>query len=256
MPTPLSVHLLPRLLDEHQLPGATAIVIDVLRASTTIVHALAAGARRVIPCREVDEARSIASALPPGEAVLGGERGGVRIEGFDLGNSPSEFTPPSVGGKMLVFTTTNGTQALAVCRQASRVVIGAVVNAAAVVRAVEPGVPLHLVCAGTRGEITREDTLLAGYLVDRLLARETNEYRLNDSAAIAHQVWRAALGDVAETTNRRVIQGRWTAALAHSQGGRNLTALGLQADIADAAKLDRFDLVPTLDPNDGNLGLP
>src|SRR5262245_57387196 len=109
---PLNVHLLPELTTPEALTGGVVVVIDVLRATTTITTALAAGARRVIPCLDVADARAAAANSPEGECVLGGERQGLRIEGFDLGNSPNEYTPASVGGKTLVFSTTNGTKAM------------------------------------------------------------------------------------------------------------------------------------------------
>src|SRR5260221_9549559 len=99
MPGRLFAHFLPVLLHPDELRDATAVVIDLLRASTTICHALAAGAREVIPCLEVDDARRIAADLAASTPVLGGERDGVQIEGFDLGNSPEEYQPDTVGGR-------------------------------------------------------------------------------------------------------------------------------------------------------------
>src|SRR5438067_13583166 len=99
----LDVYLLPDLVESAALAGEMVVVIDVLRATTTIIHALAAGAREVVPCLEIDEARGVAGRLGKA-AVLGGERGGVAIAGFDLGNSPAEYTRERVGGKTVVFT--------------------------------------------------------------------------------------------------------------------------------------------------------
>src|SRR5262245_9024917 len=112
MPRRVYVHLAPELFQSGDLHDGVAVVIDVLRASTTIVQALAAGALAVIPCSEVDEAERLAARFRPGTALLGGERKGVRIAGFDLGNSPGEYTPAVLRGKTLIFTTTNGTRAL------------------------------------------------------------------------------------------------------------------------------------------------
>src|SRR5947208_10202296 len=121
MSRPIVAHLLPGLLEPPELRGGVAVVIDVLRATSTIVHALAAGAQALIPCCEIDEARRIAATFPPGTALLGGERRGVMIPGFDLGNSPGDYTAEVVGGKIVVFTTTNGTGALFRAREARRV---------------------------------------------------------------------------------------------------------------------------------------
>ena len=132
------------------LDSAVAVVIDVLRASTTVVHALASGAQAVIPCETIDEAREQSTRRSSGTVLLGGERGGERIDGFDLGNSPLEFTPEAVAGKTIVFTTTNGTKALKQCASADRVLIGTFVNRAALLRVLQAdGRPIHLVCAGT-----------------------------------------------------------------------------------------------------------
>src|SRR3954454_8565361 len=128
------VHLLPSLTPESGLRGGVAVVIDVLRATTMIVHALVAGCTEVIPVSEVEEARQIAAALPVGSALLAGERQGVPIDGFDLGNSPDECTSARCRGKTMVITTTNGTRALLACGDADRVFLGAFVNFAATCR--------------------------------------------------------------------------------------------------------------------------
>jgi 2-phosphosulfolactate phosphatase len=244
----LAVHFLPDLANPNELAGGTAVVIDVLRATTTIVHALASGAREVIPCLEVEEACSSAVRFPAGEAVLGGERDGVRIEGFELGNSPSEYTRESVGSRTLVFTTTNGTRALHRCRQAARVLIGAFVNYPAVCRALlEDQRPVHLVCAGTRGEITREDVLLAGAIVDWLLIERPSDFELNDQAVIAGGTLRAGVPELAHAADPPHATPALVDALRNSQGGRNLISLGLDRDIEAAAQLDRFNGVPELE---------
>src|SRR4051794_9488006 len=111
-PLSVSVHLLPELIPPGTLAGGVAVVVDALRATTVMIHALAAGCAVILPCREVDEARHLAAGLPPGSALLAGERQGLPIAGFDLGNSPSAFTPALCRGKTLVMTTTNGTRAI------------------------------------------------------------------------------------------------------------------------------------------------
>ena len=161
MLTSLAVHFLPVLVTPEELAAGDVVMIDVLRASTTITQALVSKATAVIPCREVEEARQTAGGLPPKTAVLGGERGGLPIPGFDIGNSPAEYTPATVQGKLVVFTTTNGTLALLQCRAAARVLIGSFVNLSAVIDKLNGDRPIHLLCAGTRGRITREDVLSA-----------------------------------------------------------------------------------------------
>lgn len=243
MPTSLAAHLLPSLVTPEELAGGDVVVIDVLRASTTITHALAAGAECVIPCQEVEEAQQTAAAMPSGTVITGGERGGLPIEGFTYGNSPEEYREATCRGKTVVFTTTNGTLAMMRCRQAARVLIGAFVNLTAVVQRLTGERPIHLLCAGTRGRITREDVLFAGALAKRLLqSGVADDASLNDPARIALECWQA--------TSRGAVQisaADLAAALRLTQGGRNLISIGLEKDIEVVAKIDRFAILPELD---------
>jgi 2-phosphosulfolactate phosphatase len=244
----LDVYLLPDLVEPGALAGKTVVVIDVLRATTTIIHALAAGAREVVPCLEVDEARQVAARLG-GEAVLGGERGGVAIAGFDLGNSPAEYTRERVGGKTVVLTTTNGTRAMQRCKLAGRLLLGAFANFSAVCRELAASDQVALVCAGTDGHVTREDTLLAGAIVDDLLRSRaicgtagqasSGTLQLNDQALLAADAW--------QTSVRLMTDRPLGMMLRESRGGRNLIDTGQENDIDLAAQIDRFDIVPELD---------
>lgn len=238
------VHLLPNLFEPGDLRGGTAVVIDVLRASTTILHALAAGASCVIPCAEIEEARHTAARFPADQILLGGERGGRPIDGFDLGNSPLDYAPDRVRGRTVVFTTTNGTRALKRCDEADRVLIAAFNNLRAVVReVVETNRPVHLVCAGTDGAITAEDVLCAGALAAELQDRLGVEEWSDDPARIAVDFSEAHAEN--QTGLRQALQA--------SRGGRNLRSLGDEADIDRAAQRDRFDFVPVYDPATGRI---
>src|SRR5262245_53129124 len=119
----VQVHLLPSLVPAGRLAGGLAVVIDVLRATTTIIHALAAGCSAVIPAAEVEEARERAGRMLAGKVLLGGERDGRPLPGFDRGNSPLEYTPAACRGTTLVLTTTNGTRALLRAAEAERVLV-------------------------------------------------------------------------------------------------------------------------------------
>ncbi len=244
MPALLHAHFLPQLVDPAQLRDAAVVVIDVLRASTVICHALSAGAREVVPCLEIDDARIAAAALPPGSVVLGGERGGLPIDGFDLGNSPGEYTRATVAGRTIVLTTTNGTRALQHARLARQVWIAALVNLGAAGRALRvhaADLDVHLLCAGTCGQITAEDVLAAGGLADRLL-QEPDLWRPgNDQLRIAVALWRS-LGTVAMQPGALARYLR-----DNTQGGRNVAALGLSADLDAAAAVDTLDVTPRLD---------
>ncbi len=249
----LRVHYLPQLVAEADLAGSTCVVVDVLRATTTMVYALAAGASSVLPCLTIDDARNRAARLPAEQAVLGGERGGVRIPGFALGNSPAEYTPETVAGKTIVLTTTNGTRALLHCHQSAEVWIGAFVNLSAVCAALSRRQKVDLLCAGTDGEITREDVLFAGAVAEHLATG--NQWQLNDQAALARDAWLQVADSAAAD-----LKPRLDSAMRASKGGRNLMALNMGEDIELAADVDRFALVPQYHAAagriEGSQGLP
>lgn len=252
----LNVYAMPSLVTPEELVDATVVVIDVLRASTTIVHAIDAGAVEVIPCLEVEEARQKAQQYELGDVVLGGERGGLPIEGFDLGNSPSHYTPYRVAGKTLLFTTSNGTRAIMQCHLARRVLIGALVNATAVAEHLVSEDRVAILCAGTEGSIGRDDVLCAGLLVDWLQRRGGLMVELNAQALTARENWTSTFA-VPYTTGAEPFPTDLLAReLLKSPGGQKLAALGLAEDIEAAAQLDRFPIVPELDPATFRITLP
>ncbi len=248
MPPHLNVYALPKFADPDALAGGRVVVIDVLRASTTIIYALQAGAKAVIPCQEIEEARRIAAGFSPNEKILGGERGGVPIEGFDLGNSPDEYTPQRVRGKTVVFTTTNGTRALLHAKRAKQIVIGAFVDATAVVQHLKGQEDVHLLCAGTDGQPTDEDIMLAGMLVEKLQRQGGGQYKLNDEAIAACDLWRHTLELIQTPMTEPPGPEPLAKILRHSLGGKNLVSLGMDRDILAAARIDRFAVVPRFDP--------
>ncbi|MFN4258412.1 MAG: 2-phosphosulfolactate phosphatase [Gemmataceae bacterium] len=228
----VQVHLVPELAPVARLAGGLAVVIDVLRASTTIIYALAAGCADVHPCAEVEEAKEVAGRMRMGRVLLGGERGGVPLPGFDLGNSPGEYSASVCKGRTVVLTTTNGTRALARAAAAERVLVAGFVNYSAVCEQLRQDKrPLHIICAGQEGAIALEDALLAGAFVDFLC--EIEEVCLNDGARLAWDCFE---------NHGRVLSG----ALEVSQSGVKLRQLGYGADIEAAAQIDQFHIVPEL----------
>jgi 2-phosphosulfolactate phosphatase len=224
------VHLLPAEVSAGSLRGGVAVVVDVLRASTTMIHALAAGCREIRPCATVREARQLAATFPPGQVLLGGERGGRPLPGFDLGNSPAEYTPERCRDRILILTTSNGTRALLHAQQAAEVLLAGFVNLHAVCACLaHERRCLHVLCAGTEGEVALEDVLLAGALVEELCRR--GAVRGNDSARLAQAAYAQE-------------RHRLRAALEDSQGGRILRRLGYDEDIRAAARIDAVPVVP------------
>jgi 2-phosphosulfolactate phosphatase len=211
------------------LAGATVVVLDVVRASTTIVTALAGGARAVVPVGSPAEARARARAWEDGPVLVGGERGGSPPPGFDCGNSPAEYTRERVAGRTVIFTTTNGTRALLAVEGARRVSVGGFVNAAGVARwaAAEPDDVL-LVCAGERGRFCLEDAVCAGLLVARL---EEAHGALSDSARAARALWARYAGDL-------------PAMLEDAAWAQALVAQGRGSDLPLCVALDVHHVVP------------
>lgn len=256
MPRHVFVHSLPAFVGPDRFAGAAVVVIDVLRASTTIVHALEAGAREIVPCLEVDDARQFARSTPGDDVLLGGEREGLPIEGFDLGNSPDEYTRDRVVGKTIAFTTTNGTRAIRHARMAARLFIGAFVNAEAVVNRLLGEDEVHLLCAGTRGEVGEDDVLLAGLLVERFQRQTGDCAELNAQALTAREFWTHAFALPQAVGAEPLPAERLAARLRRSPAAKRLIALGLEADILAAAELDRFHGVPVVDPSSLRIRLP
>jgi 2-phosphosulfolactate phosphatase len=228
----VQVHLLPNLVPAGGLRGATAVAIDVLRSTRTMITALVAGCTDIRPCGTVEEARELAGGLRAGRAILGGEKHNLRIEGFDLGNSPLEYTAEACQGKTLVITTSNGVHAVLRAVEAERVLVAGFVKFSAVCEELRQDPrPIHILCAGTDGAVTLEDTLLAGALVDYL--SQKFDARLNDSARLA---W-----DGFKQRGSCLL-----AALQMSDGAQGLYEHDHGRDIEFAAEVDRFHLVPEL----------
>jgi 2-phosphosulfolactate phosphatase len=249
----LAVHELPKFVTQQELAGTAVVVIDLLRASTTICTALANGATEVWPFLEVEETQQAIKKLRRSAVLLGGERNGRLIAGFDLGNSPAEYTPSRVAGKQILFTTTNGTRALQHARLAMRVVIGAMVNLSPVAKSIRDEPNVHILCAGTGGKVTREDILAAGALVDRLVT-DTKDWRLSEPAAAALGRWRE-LKHAARTAERSLSE-QLAEELRQTPGGVNLLAIGHGPDLALCAQIDTLSVVPQFNPAMGSIALP
>ena len=250
----LNLYSLPAKVPETELAGSTVVMIDLLRASTTICQALASGATEVVPFLEVAEAMSAAAAGDRSTIVLGGERGGRRIEGFDLGNSPAEYTPDAVGGRRVFITTTNGTRALGHARLAERVVVGAIVNLAAVAATVQGAARVDILCAGTAGRESRDDLLAAGALVDTLCAAAAGGWKPNDAADAARHEWQSLVAAVHAAG--RSVSEQLAVELRTTPGGRNLLAIGMDHDLVACAAIDSLHVVPELDAHNWRITLP
>jgi len=215
-----------------RLPGASALVIDVLRASTSIITALGNGADAVVPVETVDDARARRSGLGP-TALLAGERNSDPPEGFDFGNSPREFTAERVRGRTIVLTTSNGTRALLAARPAAAVAVAAFINAgAAAAWARGRRGDIVLICSGSLGALSLEDQACAGWLTEVLAVAEPDA-KLTDVAREARGVARTYGKDLDRL-------GR------DSRHARQLVAKGHGDDVGVCLSLDTSVVVPTL----------
>lgn len=210
-----------RALPADQLREATAVVIDVIRATSTITMALAQGATGVQPVADVADAFALKARNP--EAVLAGERGGEPLPGFDLGNSPQDFTRKRIKRRRVILTTTNGTQALAACVGARHVVAACLLNLDAVAaRLRELGPPWIVLCAGGNGHFGVDDAIVAGALAEAL----------EQDHAFVHLY--------------RSVKKNLTEALLGCEAGRELARVGLEKDVPFCAQISRLSIVPTL----------
>ena len=230
-----------RTLGERDLSRTTCVVFDILRATSTIVTALAAGSKGILPVSEIAEALAWRARQP--EVLLAGERDGLRIGSvltggveFDLGNSPREFLPAVVAGRLIVTTTTNGTRALRACAGAEEIMVGSFLNLSATIQQLAQRTREHicLVCAGTGEDAALEDTLAAGAVCEKL-ASVVPTAHLEDSARIARGAFLHARNDLAD-------------ALGQARNARRLLRLPeLRDDVEFCVRQDVFDFAAASD---------
>ncbi|HEX6107173.1 MAG TPA: 2-phosphosulfolactate phosphatase [Gemmatimonadales bacterium] len=231
----LDVVFTPAGLTSMEVQGRTAFVIDILRATTAMCAAMSHGAKAIIPVASTEEALRLAQTIGSADLLLAGERNCVRIAGFNLGNSPLEMTEPVVRGKTIIVTTTNGTKALLACQGAAGVYPCAAANLSLAVEkareALERDGDLLVVCAGRNGAFSLDDAYCAGRLVTTLLESRRPRRGMNDGAIAAVDLVRR-YGD------------NWERPLARSRAGRELIRLGFRDDVADAARVDGYPVLP------------
>ena len=230
---------LPSQLADYKISDSTVVIIDILRASTTICTALDNGAKQIFPCLEVLETKALRSENQVD--FCGGERGGIKIEGFDFGNSPANYDSNSVNQKSIAFTTTNGTKALNESFSAKQILIGSFVNLGVLCAFIKSKSidSIMLVCAGTDNVESDEDILFAGALAGRLLIDQEFKTKLDRRTEIAIQKFESQVGDCFDFDHEKLHE-----ALRNSQGGKNLIALGYDSDIKLASSPNSHPVIP------------
>lgn len=229
----LGVFMSPGEVASGDVQGHVVAVVDVLRASTTIAVALTNGARTVVPMEDVDEAITRSREFERSQVLLAGERKMVTIPGFDMGNSPLEFTEEAVSGRTILITTTNGTRALLALHGALDIVVASYVNHAAVsamLRAAAGSNDISIVCAGTEGHFSLEDAACAGRYV-RSISQRGSSVTLNDAARAC-----------------ALIDGKYgdniTKIFTDSSHGQALAEAGFGDDLVACAAVDSHPVVP------------
>ncbi len=223
------IEFIPRQGPFRKGEGKVFVVIDVLRATTTIIEALSNGCTEVIPVVTVDEAFSLAKTLPGEETLIGGERGGLKVDGFDLGNSPREYTRDFVSGKRVVLTTTNGTKALQSVAGCEHVIVAGFTNAHGVVqRCTTLQADPVMVPAGKKGRFSLEDVVCGGMMMD-LLEREG--VALTDGARASRILYKAFAPNLLEMART-------------CEHGQELIRLGLDEDLAFCVRTNVSSCVP------------
>ncbi len=233
----VELHFTPHQTDELTLRDRTVVAIDVLRASTTIAAALQHGAKGIIPVPTVESAVKIGGNLFGDITLLGGERNGKIIEGFNLGNSPLEYTEERVKGKSIIFSSTNGSLAMSRARYARELTVLGFVNMSAVVDFIRQNPrDFTIVCAGSNGMFSMEDSVCAGMLLHRLSDGKGTGLDLADGARAALTLYKGF--------GRSILKMIKT-----SDHGRFLESIGFGADLPVCAAVDSIPVLPLQDGN-------
>ncbi len=230
----LNLYAAPRDFTEALAKGAHVIVIDVLRASSTIVQCCENGVERIIPVADVEDATKLIPTLDRAESLLGGEQDGHTIDGFNLGNSPIEYTRRVVEGKTIIFCTTNGTVAITKSAAAADIAVGCFLNLSAVVARLIEAAPRRaaILCAGNSGVLSLEDFICGGHMAARIQAELGTRVTMNDGAAAAQ-----ALADSMPDPE---------AVIRSSVHGRRLAELGFEQDLEFCSRIDKYSSVPVV----------
>jgi 2-phosphosulfolactate phosphatase len=230
----IDVLFTPDAIDELQFRDKNVVVIDVLRASTTIVTALANGAKEIIPVSSVESAMKISGNLFGDVILLGGERNGKLIEGFNLGNSPQEYTEEVVKNKSIIFSTTNGSQALVKSRYAKNLVVACFVNVSKVVEFVrEINADVSIICAGKQGAFCLEDAVCTGMIIHKLREAGAENLSFSDSALASLTLYK--------NYDKNILN-----MIKKSEHGQYLSEIGYGDDLKICAGVDTCAVLPIL----------
>jgi len=228
----IDIQLVPSQPDSDILLNRTVVVIDVLRATSVMVHAMWQGALEIIPLATAEAAFEMAKVFPRGSIILGGERRSKKIPGFDLGNSPKEYVAERVKGKKLILTTTNGTKAFHVVSSGREILVGSFFNIGITAqRCLELNRDLLIFPSGDEGKFSLEDTICGGMLIERIMKKGGKRIDLSDASRCAQILYKK-------------FEDNLTEAFHLSHHGKELINRGFIEDLAYCAQIDMTDIVP------------
>ncbi len=224
---------------ENQFDGSIVVMIDVLRASSTVCAALNAGAKEVIPSDSLDRAVKIYNSLSKEVRFLGGERNGLKPPGFDAGNSPMEYIESRVKGKSIILSTTNGTKTFQKAKNAKYKIIASFINLTTVVEYIkalidrdEAPSKLFTLCAGTNGRLSYEDVLCAGAILNEICLTFKIDV-ITDTADVARNLFNLHANDLISFLYTR-------------DHARNLISLGFESDLEYCFNIDAVNVLPVV----------
>jgi len=220
----------PLCCDELNFSGKTTIVIDVLRATTVIATALNNGAKEIIPVGSIDFAMRISGNSSDKQTLLCGERNTKIIDGFNLGNSPFEYSKEVIESKSLVLFTTNGSKAIVKAKYSENLFTAGFVNLSSIVRAVKDYDEIQILCSGSGGSFSMEDSVCAGNIISEL-SKINNQLQLTDSGSASLFLYEKHADDL-------------LAMLKNSEHGQLLIENGFENDVEFCAKVNVIDAVP------------
>lgn len=232
----INVILSPSNVDELYFTGKTTVIVDVLRATTTILNALQNGAKEIVPVGSVEFAMKASGSMFGGQTLLGGERNTKIIDGFNLGNSPLEYTPETISGKSIIFYTTNGSRAIVKAKFSEHAIICSLLNLTAVANYLnELNNNVEILCSGRNGVFSLEDTICAGKLISELTSLNEN-IELTDSSRAA-----IALAKAFGKNLKKMLR--------ESEHGKILIENGFEEDIKFCSKLNTTSILPIFSAN-------
>jgi len=228
----INLQLIPSPPNPVFLSDRVVVVIDVLRATSVMIHAMSQGALEIIPVATVEDAFQMAKAFPKGSIILGGERESKKIPGFDLGNSPKEYVVEKVKGKKLILTTTNGTRAFHLVSIGREILVGSFLNIGAIMqRCLELDKDLLIFLSGNEGNFSLEDTICGGMLIELIIREKKKSISLTDASYCAQILYQR-------------YQNKLLEAFHLSDHGKGLIRQGFEDDLVYCAQIDITDIIP------------